>query len=241
MSDLVERAIAAHGGRAPYDAAREIAVEVRTGGAAFRSKRFGTVPPPLEMRCSTGEQRTVISSFPRPDQRAVFTADEVRIESAADGTVLKSRSDPRSRFPGGRRLLWWDHLDFTYFAGYAMWGYLNTPWVLARPDVAAREVEPWSRDGETWRRLEVTFPPGLHVHCETQTFYFDATGRLRRNDYTAEPFGRLARAAHMCDDTREWDGLAFPARRRVYPRRPDNRPAPFPTLVSLDVSRVEVG
>jgi hypothetical protein len=110
---------------------------------------------------------------------------------------------------------------------------------LAGPGFAARETEPWEEDGETWRRLAVTFPPGLPAHSSEQVFYFDDALRLRRNDYTAEVFGRWARGAHYSEEHRESGGLLFPMRRRVYPRAPSNRPLPFPTLVWLDFESVE--
>ncbi len=52
--------------------------------------------------------------------------------------------------------------------------------------------------------------------------------------------GPWARAAHLCADHVEVDGLRFPTRRRVHPRGPGDRPLGFATLVSLDLSEIEV-
>jgi hypothetical protein len=98
-----------------------------------------------------------------------------------------------------------------------------------------RELEPWEEAGERWRRLEVVFPPDLHVHCREQTYYFDRAGRLRRNDYTAAVFGRFAKSAHICDDHETFDWLTLPTKRRVYGRRRDNTRRPWPTLVKIDI------
>jgi hypothetical protein len=237
---LLELALRAVGGKALFDQARQIAVTLHGSGTAIRSKRFGWIPGEIEVRCSTDKQRTTISPLPKEGQRGVFTGSEVRIESAEDGTVLSSRTDPRSKFPGGRRLLWWDDLDFLYFSGYAMWGYLLAPYSFFWKGVEAREIEPWQQDGETWRRLAVTYPAGSHVHCREQIYYYDAEGRLRRNDYTAEVFGGFARSAHMCDEYKTFDGLTLPTRRRVYGRRRNNKPRPRPTLVSMDIHSASV-
>lgn len=86
----------------------------------------------------------------------------------------------------------------------------------------------------------MTFPPDLPAHSREQVFYFDSAGHLRRNDYTAEVFGSWAKAAHLCHDDREFGGLVFPTRRRVYPRGPGNRPLPAPLLVRIDVDHVDV-
>jgi hypothetical protein len=238
--DLVELALEAAGGRDLFSDAREISVSLHGSGTAIRSKRFGWVPGAIEVACSTQEQRTVISPFPKEAQRGVFTSAEVRIESAQDGTVLKARQDPRQKFPGGRRLLWWDDLDFLYFSGFAMWGYLLAPYSFLWKGVETREVERWEEGAETWRRLEVAYPAGLHVHCPEQTYYFDSAGRLRRNDYTAEVFGGFAKSAHMCDEHKTFGGLTLPTRRRVYGRRRNNKPRPRPTLVSMDIHSASV-
>jgi hypothetical protein len=53
------------------------------------------------------------------------------------------------------------------------------------PGVGTREIEPWSEVGETWHRLEVTFPSGIATHNTVQTYYFDSdTGLQRRMDYS---------------------------------------------------------
>jgi hypothetical protein len=238
-SDLLERAIAAHGGER-FDRATEIVIRARAGGLAQRSKRFGRVIGDFEVRCSTREQRSVLSDYPRRGRRGVFERSEVRIESAEDGSVLARRADPRSLFPGGRRQLWWDDLDFLYFAGYAMWGYANAPFLLKRTDVDTREIEPWREGGRELRRVEAVFPPELQVHSRRQVFYFDDDGLLRRNDYDPEVFGGWVHSAHCADEHREFDGLVFATRRRVYGRRRNGTVRRFPTFIRIDVTEVEV-
>lgn len=102
------------------------------------------------------------------------------------------------------------------------------------------DPRPASEDGETWRRLEATFPPGLDTHSQRQTFYFDSGGLLRRHDYVAEVVGGWAHGAHCCADHTEAGGLVFPTRRRVRPIGPRNRPLLFPTMVWLELSEIEV-
>src|SRR4029079_16757204 len=166
----------------------------------------------------------------------------VRIETEA-GDLVASREDPRSCFfgrPGLRRNLRWDALDLVYFAGYAWWNYLTLPLLLTREGVIATETEPLHRRDGDWRRLEVTFPPGLHTHSRRQGFHYDEAPRLRRHDYVADIVGRCAHAAHFCDDHRESGGLLFPTRRRVRPIAPAGRVLPGPVLVALDLDAIEV-
>ena len=75
------------------------------------------------------------------------THGESRIE-ALDGAPIESRADPRPVFfgrSGLRRNLRWDALDSVYFAGYAMWNYLATPYLLTLDGVETREGEDGAR------------------------------------------------------------------------------------------------
>jgi hypothetical protein len=236
---LLDEVIAAHGGRERWAQVDEVVIHARAGGAAPTLKFKRGAVARQEVRVSTREPRTVVSSLSAPERRGVFTTDSVRIETHA-GEVVAERRDARSRFPGGRRALWWDDLDLIYFAGYAWWGYACGPFAFLRDGFETREVEPWEERGETWRRLAVTFPPDVPAHSREQMFYFDERGLLRRNDYTAEIFGNWARGVHYAYDHREFDGIVFPTRRRVYPRTRSGRPLPWPVIVRLDLDRVEL-
>jgi hypothetical protein len=239
---LLDEVLAAHGGIERWRAARRISARVRTGGLLVRTRMAGNRFADCRFDVEVAQPRAIADPFPRDGERAVFDRGAVRVETA-DGEVLESRTDPRRAFFGSaglRRNLRWDALDSIYFAGYAMWNYLTTPLLLTREDVEVTEGEPWRADGETWRRLEARFPDELDTHSRAQTFYFDADRMLRRHDYVAEVVGGRARAAHMCADHVESDGLVFPTRRWVRPIGRRDRALRFPTLVSLDLSRIEV-
>jgi hypothetical protein len=174
-------------------------------------------------------------------ERATFDHGRVRHETT-DGDLIASRDDPRARFfgfSGLRRNMRWDVLDLTYFAGYAMWSYLTTPLLLTRNEVEVSEGPPIESRGGRWRRLDARFGEGIDTHSEAQSFWFDTEGLLRRHDYTAKVVGGWARAAHTCDAHREFDGLVFPTRRRVHPRR-QGGPLGFPTLVWIELDTIEV-
>lgn len=242
MTPLLDDALDAHGGMERWRAAREVHASVRSGGFLIRTRVPGTRFADYRLAVSLPEGRAILDPFPQPGLRGVFERGAARIERP-DGEVIESRPDPRPAFfgrAGLRRNLRWDALDSVYFAGYAMWNYLTTPYLLTRDDVETSEGEPWIQDGETWRRLEATFPEGLDTHSRRQTFYFDAAGLLRRHDYVAEVVGGWAHGAHYCADHVESGGLVFPTRRWVRPIGPGNRSLPFPTMVWLELSALEV-
>lgn len=239
---LIDQVLEAHGGLERWRAARTIESRVRTGGLLLRTRMPGTRFADYRQRVQVGEPRFVGDPFPRHGQRAVYESGQVRIEDA-DGGVVASRDDPRAEFfglSGLRRNLRWDPLDGAYFAGYAMWNYLTTPLLLTRDGVQVEAGGLWREGGEEWRRLEVDFPAGLDTHSAHQTFYVDRAGLLRRHDYTAEPVGGWAKAAHYMTEHREFDGLTFPTRRRVVPRGPRNRGLPGPKLVWIEIDELRV-
>lgn len=215
---------------------------MRSGGVLLRTRVPGNRLAEATLEVEVDRIRSSAEPFPSPGRRGVFEAGAVRIE-AADGEVLASRSDPRPLFfgrPGLRRNLRWDELDAIYFAGYAWWNYINVPYLFMRAGVETVEGAPLSLGAERWRRLDVTFPPGLDTHSAKQTFLYDADLRLRRHDYTAEIVSRWARAAHLCSAHREVEGLLLPTARRVVPVGPGGRVMPGPTLVRLELSEIEV-
>ncbi|HUF53071.1 MAG TPA: hypothetical protein VMR52_04770 [Dehalococcoidia bacterium] len=152
----------------------------------------------------------------------------MRIESA-DGNVLASRDEPRKYFPGGRRRFRWDDLDFLYFAGYACWNYVTFPALLLRDDIE------WSEVSNT--TLEAKFPASIPTHSPVQQFQFDPqTALLRQHDYTAEVFGDWAHAANVVLKHGTSDGIPYPSKRWVTPRRADGTPRQFPLLVGIEIT-----
>jgi hypothetical protein len=237
---LAEQAIEGHGGMTAWQQAQEIAVQISAGGFAFASKLQGHAVRGVQARVATSGERVVFEGYPAGGLRGILEADgSVRIETAA-GAVTAARENPRAGFGDLRHRLWWDRVDVLYFGTYAIWTYISTPFVFERDGYELRELAPWDERGERWRRLAVSFPEGVHTHSREQVFYIDAAGLIRRQDYTAEPFGGWAKAAHYCFDHRSFDGLLLPTRRLVYPRRADNRPRSHPRLVWIEVSEPSV-
>jgi hypothetical protein len=235
--ELLRLAIDAHGGEARWSAVRALDLRYRAGGLALATKMRGRGLMPFDIRVEAREPRVTFRSYPRQGQRGVLDGRSVRIETDA-GELVAARDEPAREFRRPRRLVRWDDLDFLYFGAYAMWGYATAPFHLARPGVELEELPPWREDGEEWRRLRVRYPPELPVHSREQVFHYDERGLVRRNDYTAEAFGRFAHAAHYSYDHREFDGLVFPTRRRVRPRRPNGKPLRAVTLIAIELDSV---
>ena len=85
--------------------------------------------------------------------------------------------------------------------------------------------------------LEALFPASLPTHSPMQRYHIDAdTGLLRQHDYTAEVIGSWAKAANVVEKHGEWEGVLYPSRRKVTPRKGDGTPRAFPLLVGIAIS-----
>ncbi|MFF3562132.1 hypothetical protein ACFYXS_19030 [Streptomyces sp. NPDC002574] len=235
MSDLVTTVIEAHGGLERWNRYGSVTVHHRVGGSLWTLKGQEGVLSHVAVRLDLRRQRAAHYPFTAPHLRTSFTARRVAVETDA-GEVVAERTDPRASFPSDVRAPW-DDLHVAYFAGEAMWTYLTSPFTFASPGFEAVELSPVTEEGETWRRLQVTFPEHIATHCPQQVFSFDANGLLRRHDYTPEVIN-AGPAAHYPSAYREFDGIMVPTRRRVYRRGADGTVDRDVELVTIDVESV---
>ena len=237
--DLLDRVLKRHGGLERWSLVEKITLHAKTGGVALPLRfKFGAFKN-YDAEIHVHAPRVRITPHPKAGMQGIFDGDAVRIETDK-GETVQERRKARSAFKGFRHKLWWDHLDTIHFAGYALWNYLTTPFLLRLPGIQIKEISPWNENNESWQRLQVNFPPELLTHSPEQTFYFDSQGLLRRHDYTAMVFGDFAKAAHYSGDHKEFDGIPFPLRRRVFPRKKDGSPLRLVTLVSIDIADIQV-
>src|SRR6266571_7474781 len=97
-AELIELAIAAHGGHELWDGAREISARVSSGGLAFASKLQGSAVRDVEARVSTRGQHVIFTPYPRAGRRGVLEQDgSVRIENDS-GELLERRERARDAF-----------------------------------------------------------------------------------------------------------------------------------------------
>ncbi len=94
----------------------------------------------------------VVIPFAGTGQKGIFEGDSVKILGSND-EVIEERKNPRMMFKSLRRKFYWDNLDALYFGGYALWNYLNLPFLLASPDIEVKEIESWEEYGKVLRRV----------------------------------------------------------------------------------------
>ena len=240
MNDLKDFVIAAHGGLDRWNQLSEVRAHLLVGGQLWPLKKQPGIISDTMVRMELHRQAASHYDFANCGLRTCFTADRVAIETTS-GQVVAARASPRTAFRGHVRDTPWDWLHLAYFAGYAIWNYLTTPFSFARPEYLSEELEPWSEQGQTWRRLKVTFPTHIATHSAEQVFYFDSDGLLRRHDYMPEVLGTgpfAHSAAHYSSEYRTFDGIMVPTRRRVYPVDERGNVAEEPFIVTIDLDKI---
>jgi hypothetical protein len=130
----------------------------------------------------------------------------------------------------------WDDLHLAYFTGAALWTYLNTPYLYTGAGFTTEEIASIDVDGETWRRLKVTFPKDIKTHSPEQIFCFDPDGLLRRHDFTIDILGGAAGLLYATD-YRDVDGIIIPTTRRAWQ---DDNHVPELLMIAIDMGEVTI-
>ncbi len=238
MSDLLARAIEAHGGLEQWRRFEKVEADIVSGGGFFALKGLLQDAAPRRMSVWLKEQRSSVLPFGAPDQQSLFTADRIAIEKL-DGTVVAERFAPKDSFAGHQMHTPWDPLHRAYFNGEALWTYLTSPFLLLMDGVRVAETAPWQEeDGQTWRVLRAWFPGGIETHSGVQDFFFDERFLLCRHDYQVNIAGGFG-AAQLVAGHVESSGIMVPTRRSAYVRGPDRKPVLDMLMVTIDFADIQ--
>jgi hypothetical protein len=234
-SELLDLAVKAHGGLERWNKVNAIKVAASITGAIWFVKGKGDVLKNVVLTAQTRNERVTVD-FPGQDKRAVFEPNRIVIEKV-DGTLIKACDNPEKSFEGQQRETQWDDIQVAYFVGEALWTYLNTPFLYTHDGFTTEEISSIHVEGETWRRLKVTFPDNVKSHSREQISCFGPDGLLRRHDYTVDILGG-ATGLNYASDYRDVDGIIVPTKRRVYAYEGDYQLVKEPLLVAIDMREI---
>jgi hypothetical protein len=235
MKNLLSFVIEAHGGLTRWQELSRLSANLDVGGVLWGLKGQQGFVGESQLTMSLHRQWASHSPFLESAHRTSFMGERVAIETQ-DGHVVEARENTRQSFAGHALETPWDRIQLAYFAGYAMWTYLTSPFSLLSFD--SEEVDPWQENDETWRALRVRFPKAITTHSTEQTFYFDEKGLLRRHDYDVD-ISAGSKAAHYVYDHKPCDGIIVPTKRRIHIRGEDGKPLMEPLLVSIELSKLK--
>ena len=235
MNDLLESAIAAHGGIDRWSQVTAITVNASVTGALFHVKDKPDALKDVRFEADTKRQLLTMD-YVGQDKQSVFEPSRVVIQRR-DGELIDARDEPEGSFGGHQLETPWDDIHLAYFTGEALWTYLNVPFLYSWPGFTTEEITPIEVDGETWRRLTVTFPEHVKSHTREQISCFGPDGLLRRHDFTIDILGG-ATGMLYATDSRNVDGIIIPTTRRGYAWQGDYQRIPEPLLVAIDMGEV---
>jgi hypothetical protein len=235
MNDLLQKAVDAHGGLKRWNEISKIKVAASLTGAIWFVKSQGDYLKNVIMDVDTTQER-MVTDFPGQDKRFIFEPNRLVMERR-DGSMIQSRDEPEKSFEGQLRETPWDDLHVAYFQGEALWTYLNTPFLYTHRGFETEEIPSIVVDGETWRRLKVTFPDYIKSHCHEQISCFGPDGLIRRHDYTVDILGG-ATGLNYASEYREVAGIIIPTKRRIYAYEGDYQLVPEPLLVKIDMGEI---
>ena len=235
MNELLELAVKAHGGLDRWNKVSAIKVAASISGAIWYIKGKGNCLNDIVLTADTHAEHLTVD-YPGRDKRTRFEPNRVVIEKS-DGVLIEARDNPEKSFEGQERMTPWDNVHVAYFVGEALWTYLNTPFLYTHEGFVTEEIPSIQVDGETWRRLKVTFPDTVKSHTKEQISCFGPDGLLRRHDYTVDILGG-ATGLNYASDYRDVDGIIIPSKRRVYAYEGDYQLVKEPLLVSIDMDKI---
>ena len=237
MNDLLRFAVDAHGGLKRWREISTITVAGSITGAIWFVKSQGDYLKDIIMTADTRKER-LVTDFPGQNKRFIFELQRIVMEMV-DGTPIQVRENPEKSFEGQVRETPWDDIHVAYFQGEALWTYLNTPFLYTQRGFAAEEIASIQVEGETWRRLKVTFGDQIKSHTREQISCFGPDGLLRRHDYTVDILGG-ATGLNYASDYRDVGGIIVPTKRRIYAYEGDYQLIPEPLLVKIDMGEINI-
>jgi hypothetical protein len=129
MNSLAQLTIDAHGGPERWWRFEHVSAHLRNDGVLWTLKHQHGVLADVNVRVAFHREWASHAPFVEPNVRTCFEPHRVAIETM-DGKVIEERLRPRDSFAGHGLDTPWDRLQLAYFAGYAMWTYLTTPFLL---------------------------------------------------------------------------------------------------------------
>ncbi|BEU27470.1 hypothetical protein [Paraburkholderia sp. 22B1P] len=236
MNAIAQSIIDAHGGLTQWRKFKQVRADLVQGGALWVLKGQSGVLDRTTVTVATDRQWASHAPFGTLAAKSEFTRERISLLDEG-GNVIQALEKPRGFFEGHTLETSWNALQLAFFAGCAMWTYLNTPFVLAWDGVECEEAGEWAEQGETWRKILVRYPESLEVFSKVQAIYVGPDNLVRRLDYDVEIAGNTP-GAHYVSDYTTVSGIRIPTRRRIYPRLPDGNCAAEPLVVSIDLSGI---
>jgi hypothetical protein len=235
---LLDEVIEAAGGRDQWLQHSFVSAHLVQSGGIWAMKGQPGVLDDVRIDVALHQEWVSHHPFGSPDLRSSFTPRRVEMRFGIH-EIAEFVDDPRPALVAAPQAAW-TGLQLAYFVGTAMWTYLTQPFCFKLPGFRVEEIDPWTADATTLRRLQVHWPSYLATHCTRQILYVDDLGRFARHDYEVEILGN-APAAHLFDEYATVGGITMPTQHRIYGRGPDGEVDTSAAIVTIDIDDIGFG
>jgi hypothetical protein len=236
MNELLARIVDAHGGIDRWNRYERVEATIVSGGGLFRLKGVPQDSTARRMTVWLHAERSSVFPYGAPDQRTMFTPENVAFEKL-DGATVAQRQAPRDSFAGHQMATPWDVLYRAYFNGYASGHISRLPSFSQWTECGSRR----QMLGGRGKKLGASCAHISRVRLRrTAVFRISSFGEdlmLRRHDYCVNIAGGFE-AAQLTSDYVIANGIHLPTKRRAYTRGSDRRPITEMLMVSIDISEV---
>ncbi|RSM87401.1 hypothetical protein DMH04_10185 [Kibdelosporangium aridum] len=239
MTDLLTKVLDAHGGLDRYRSVSTITLNVAFGGPFWEFKGHADFVDTGEVEADLHSQKIRHRQLTTGRTIEFDRAQNLVAVTSADGDVIDQLKNPRATFEGYTTESKWSLAQIAYFQSYATWHYLPEPFVFGWEGAVTEEIDPWVENGESWRGLSVTFSKNVDTHNETQKYYFDDEGLLRRMDYQPVVNG-FSPTAHYIRQHAKVDGIVVATKRHIHIRQEDGTPDLSWIPITLDLSDITI-
>src|SRR6266849_7581855 len=140
MNDLAKSAMDAHGGLDRWRQLKTVSARLLQGGVLWGLKGKDGILNDVQVTADLRKEWASHWPFTKPNLHTSFQPNRVAIETT-DGEIVEERLNPRESFKGHVFDTHWDDLQLAYFAGYAIWTYLNKLFFFSFPVVLTEDIE----------------------------------------------------------------------------------------------------
>src|SRR5262249_759002 len=113
MTNLLDRAVEAHGGVGRFNQFQTVSADRVIGGAVWGLKGEAGVFNQVRVTVDLHQEHVSFAPFKLPNRQTDFTPDRVAIETN-EGAVVEERTHPRAAFAGHTSQTPWDELHALY-------------------------------------------------------------------------------------------------------------------------------
>lgn len=238
MNNLLQTVIDSAGGLKKWNSYDNLNAELKITGTLFDEKGYAELVKNVSFCAGLHNKEAGFNDFPLKHQYTSVQNQVITINNHA-GMVLQSSTNFQNFLEQPVYDNSWNILQMLYFGSASLWTAMTFPFNLVQPGVDTEEINPLILGKETLRHLMVTFPEHITSPNKIMSFFFSPDGLLARADYEPEIFEFIP-VTQILSDYKEFQGIKFAAKRKIYPRNADGSYNLQKELIAIEIKSLHL-